>query len=371
MQEDRKNHLTLTVVLAVGFGLASGIVANFVFNAYFQNIYESVFLREIDLSSGSYRGSNLIIREAKKVVVEQNDRITDIIDSSQGSLVGIFKKNVRVDKVFNPANYYKAGDEAGQGLIITSDGWIISNLKIDNPGDFVVITSDRKIYKIDRVIFDKSTSFYFLHIEGRDFPVKGFAQAKDIENGQQVIAVDWGGRSHLTSLIENKRDGLVKSSDTYAGQLVLREDPDNSLVLFGLDGNVVGLMNGDKAYPINGFISAIRSVLKNKVVKRPSLGVNYVSLSDLIALDPKEINQNKGAILYKTDLLPAVLPGSSAEAAGLKEGDIILSINNIEINKDNDLADIMQDIEAGSAINISLMRSGMKKDIQARLGELK
>lgn len=371
MIENRKNYLTITIAVAVVFGLISGVVANLVFNAYFQDIYESMFLREIDLSDSNYRGSNLIIREAKKVVVEQNDKIADIISSSQGSLVGIFKKNVKVDKNFNPDNYYKAGDEIGQGLIITSDGWIVSSLKIENANDFVVISSDKKIYKIDRVIFDKLTSSYFLHIEGRDFPVKGFAQPEDIKNGQPVLAVNWGGRSHLTSIIENKHSNLVRSSDTYSNQLVLADNPSDSLVLFGLSGDVVGLMSGGKVYPINNFNSAITSVFKNKTVRRSSLGVNYISLSDLIAADPKELNQNKGAVLYKAELLPAVLPGSSAEAAGLKEGDLILSINNIEINKDNNLTDIMQSFEVGSTINVSFMRSGSKKDVQVKLGELK
>lgn len=371
MQENRKNNLVITIVVAVAFGLLSGVVANFVFNAYFQDIYESVFLREIDFSSGNYRGSSLIIREAKKVVVEQNDKIADIINSSQGSLVGIYKKNIKSDKGFNPDNYYKMGDEAGQGLVITSDGWIVSNLKIENTNDFIVITSDKKIYKIDKVVFDKSTSFYFLHIEGNDFPVKGFAQAQDIKNGQPVLAVNWGGRSHLTSIIENKPGSLIKSSDVYSNQLVLADNPSDSLVLFGLSGDVAGLMSNNKAYPISNFASAIRSVLRSKTVQRSSLGVNYISLADLIAADPKEVNQNKGAVLYKTELSPAVLPGSSAEAAGLKDGDLIVSVNNIEINKDNNLTDIMQGFEIGSAINVSFIRAGIKKDVQVKLKELK
>lgn len=370
MQENRKNYLAITLVVAVFFGLLSGVVANFVFNAYFQDVYDSVFLREIDLSSGNYRGSSLTIREARKVVVEQDDRIGSVIDSSQGSLVGIFKKKIRSDKAFDPENYYKAGGETGQGLIITSDGWIISNLKAESMSDFVVVTSDKKIYGIDKVISDRLTSFSFLHIEGRDFPVKGFAQAQDMKNGQSVLAINWGGGSRLTSLVENKMDNTIRSSDSYSGQLILADDPD-SLVLFGLDGNVVGLSGNNKTYPINIFTSAIRSVLKNKTIRRASLGVNYISLSDLIAVDPKEINQNKGAMLYKTDTLPAVLSGSGAEAAGLKEGDIILSVNNMEINKDNNLTDVIQGFEPGAAIDVSFMRGGIKKDVQIKLGELK
>ena len=101
------------------------------------------------------------------------------------------------------------------------------------------------------------------------------------------------------------------------------------------------------------------------------MGVNYVSLSDLIAVDPKEINQNKGAMLYKTDALPAVLPGSGAEAAGFKEGDIILSVNNMEINKDNNLTDVIQGFDPGAAVDVSFVIGGIKKDVQVKLGELK
>ena len=71
---------------------------------------------------------------AKNVTIEQDKAVSEVVSLVEDSLVGIFaSKNIKdLDEntdILDPNNYYHKGEEEAQGLIVTSDGWIISNLK--------------------------------------------------------------------------------------------------------------------------------------------------------------------------------------------------------------------------------------------------
>ena len=132
----KENTKITIIILAVIFGLTSGIVGGLLGRTYILgNIYNLPFFGEIVFPKGDYNGGSLIISGAKKVVVEQNTKVTETINSANSSLVGIFVKqkyteDTSLDQGFDLDNYYKLNKELGQGLIITSDGWIITNVFI-------------------------------------------------------------------------------------------------------------------------------------------------------------------------------------------------------------------------------------------------
>lgn len=384
-KNNRKNILIL--VLAVVMGLIAGIAGGIFAGAYLsENVYNSPFGGEINLPSGS--GSNIVISNPKKVVVEQDDKVIETINSLQGSLVGIFKKNavpesagknVRQPDIFDLNNFYKEGQEAGEGLIITSDGWIITNSKLDNL-DYAVITQDKKVYAIDKIISDPLTPFYFMHVQAQDFPARKFAERGEIKNGQLVLAVNWRGEAQLNSILNHSDtgDNFLFNSDALYGDIKLVDKLDKKFsqsFLFNLYGDIVGLARADgEIEPISHFSSAILSLLKNKEIKRPSLGINYIDLSRLI--NQKKENQDKlhygkGAIIYKNSDGIAVTKGSAAAKAGLRENDIIISAEGIEINKDNNLTDIIGGFSAGDNIDIIYNRQGEEKEVEVILGEIK
>ena len=386
-QKNKKNGVMLIIILAVIFGMASGVVGELIARSYLLN-YNIPFFGEISFTSGDYGGANLIIRDAKKVIVEQDIKVIETINSANNSLVGIFKKQKIKKSIngFDLSDYYQISQEVSQGLIVSSDGWIITSflpIQTDVPSvldDYVVITKDKKIYTIDNIVSDSLTPFYFIHIKVSDLPVRKFASINEINNGQLMLAVNWDGHSWLSRISDKQDKGqsIINFSDVFSSKVSLMENIPEEFkksVLFNLAGDVVGLINDQgEIEPIYHFSSAIKSLFKYKEIRRASIGVNYINLSDLVKVNVEDLLQNgedKGAMIYKNNKGIAVVKGSAADLAGLAEGDIIILIGNIEINKDNNLSEVIQSYLAGDKVKIVYLHNGKREEVEVVLGEIK
>ena len=397
-QENRKNGIMLIVILATIFGLLSGIVGGLAGRSYLDSYYLP-FFGEINFSDRDYRGSTLIIRDAKKVIVEQDVKMVEAINSTKASTVGVFKKSAKNllltnnDEGFNLNGYYQPNQLFGQGLIITSDGWIITSLfqnyqlpltkkvKQEIAANYAVIAQNKDIYDIDDIIFDNLTGFAFLHVSSKDLPVKKFADLSKIENGQLAATVNWDNQVWTTVIADkkNKDQNIVNSSDSFSCKIKLAKTPEqgfNGSALFNLAGDIIGMINNkSEVVPISYFNSAIRSLLNNGEIKRANLGVNYISLSDLIKIAPDNSYSNggvnKGALIYKNKSGISIAKNSAADLAGLKEGDIITMVDNVNINQDNNLTEAIQQFIAGEKVKLTYFREGEKHEVEVELGELK
>jgi S1-C subfamily serine protease len=380
-----KSRTIILLFFVVVLALLAGVVGELAGRIYlFDDSYNMPFFGNISFTDGNYNGANLAIIGAKKVVVEQNVKVAEAVNSLSNDLVGIFKKikttGAEDDSQFNIDEYYKIDQPAGAGLIITSDGWVITdifsqNLKANSIlSGYVIITKDRQIYEIDKIVDDPATDFSFIHAKGaKDFLVLPFAERGGIQNGQLAVAANWLGESRLTSIVGMENyDDLMKSSEDISSALILTGAGDKELAgsaIVDLSGNIIALANKQgKVAPITNFQSAIRGLLKNSDVKRSFFGVNYINLS-LLA---KENNKyKKGAVISKNVNGVSVFKGSPAEKAGLKEGDIITQIDNVEINENNDLADVIRGYLPGDKINLSYLREGEKREAGIELAEVK
>ncbi|MBA3046800.1 S1C family serine protease [Patescibacteria group bacterium] len=396
-QENKKNSAMLIIVLAVIFGLLSGMAGGLAGRSFF-DFYYLPFFGEINFSDMDYKGSNLIIRDAKKVIVEQDTKTIEAINSAKASMVGIFKKSpqslspAKNDNKFNLDDYYQPNQLAGQGLAITSDGWIAAvlfkdyklplteEIKQEITANYAAIDQNENIYEIGNIVFDSLTGFSFIHISSKDMPVKKFADLSEIKNGQLAATVNWDDQVWTTVIADKKSraEGVINFSDSFSDRIELAGLPEEKFkgsALFNLAGDIVGLIdNKNEVIPINHFTSAINSLLKNKEIKRASMGVNYVELSDLIKAAPDLDNSDMisaGAIIHKDSNGVSIIKNSAAESAGLKEGDIITAAGNININKDNSLAEAMHGFAAREKIKLTYFREGKKYEVEVELGELK
>ncbi len=377
-----KTNIVIFLLVALVASATGGIIT---YAYILNNIYKFPYFGEIDYRNGQY-DSGLIIREAKKVVVEQDRKISETINSVQPSIAGIFKKIRKTDKkatnissVNILEDFYYLDKYISQGLVITSDGWIISSFKPQNKGDsllaefksYVVIIGEQ-IYNIDKVISDNQSNFVFIHINGKDLPVRNFADNKDIENGEKVVVVNFDFSTLVSSIVDySSKNDLVKLSDLSTQNLKIASQLNSNFFnsfIFDLSGNVVGFVDGTGAIkPIDYFRSAIKSLLKYQQIKRPFLGIYYVDLDELIKYDGKTM---KGVLVYNNSK-PAIIKNSPAYKAGLEEGDVIISIDNIIINKSNNLSNIIQRYVAGDKISIKFLRKEKEKTVDVVLDELK
>ncbi|KKR21374.1 MAG: Trypsin [Parcubacteria group bacterium GW2011_GWE2_39_37] len=388
MEKDDKRKSFLPILLiSVFFALLAGIVGELLARSYLINsAFNIPLLGEINVSDTNPDMSNFVIREAKKVVVEQNDKTAETANAVSGSLVGIYKKKTPgTIKNFDLSNYYTSKEVLGQGLIITSDGWIITNSsfileKPDSYKNYVVVTKDKKNYQIDKVITDKLTKFYFIHISAKDLPVRKFAEPKDIKNGQTILSVSQDSSIIFTSLVNGKKyNDLISFTDKFNDNLILSDNLSKEWrgpAVFNMGGDIVGLVNEDgKVESIRHLNNAISSIFKNKEIKRSSLGLYYIQVEKLNEVrtvkDAKQGLPTKGAMVAKNPEGIAVIKGSPAEAAGLKEGDVITLVENNEVDQITNLTDAIQEYAPGTKVNITYLRQGEEKEAELVLGELK
>jgi len=376
----RKHKLFFLIVVILILGIGGGVVGEIVARSYLaDSSYNFSAFGNFDFSQGRYKDQGIVISNAKNITVQQDVKTEETVNSIDTSLVGIYKKQrfVKSNNVFSPDNFYKINDAAGQGFIITSDGWIVTTLILDKVyTDYVVITKDKKIYQIDKAVSDAPTSFNFIHAIAKDLPVKKFAESRDIKRGNSTISVNWPGLSWVSSVLGFKETGsLVKSSDSFFTKLILNNDVPQEFkgsAIFNLAGDALGLVNAKgEIEPMAHLEAVINSLFKNKIITRPSLGVNYIDLALFISADEQNSNWQKGVIIYKDLKNIAVKKGSPAEKAGLREGDIIISVNNINLDKANNLADIIQSYAVGDKINLVVARDNVEKVIQVILEEQK
>lgn len=375
----KEHNLAIIIVVTFIIGLSGGLIGGAA-----ARVYDPLFgffpFGNLDFSGGRYAGQGLVISNAKNVIVQQDAKIDETIGSVSSSLVGIYRKKpapAKPNAAFTLDNFYKINEPSGQGFIITSDGWIVTNLSlVKNYHDFVVITKDKKIYQIDQASVDNLTKFNFIHVLAHDLPARKLAEIKDIKEGSLAIGVNWLGFNLVSSVSGfSESSGLVKSSDNFFKKIILKDKlpPEyKGSIISNLAGDALGLVNDEgEIEPLSHLSGAIKSLFKNKTIARPSLGLNYIELNQLVKTDGQNSVWQRGAIIYKEQKSAAVNKSRPVERSGLREGDIIISIDDLELNEANNLTDLIQNHLAGETISLLILRGGGQKEVRATLAELK
>jgi S1-C subfamily serine protease len=219
-----------------------------------------------------------------------------------------------------------------------------------------------------------------IKIEANNLSFLSFANSDNVEVGQWVLAVGnpFNLASTVTAGIVSAKARNINILREKAGNLAIESfiqtdaavNPGNSGgALVDLSGNLIGI-NSAIATPTGsyaGYSFAIPSNLAKKVVKdildfgivqRGFLGVNIREVDDELAKD-LNLKQIKGA--YITD----IVKGSAAEDAGLKSGDVITKIENLEIKNTADLTEHVARYRPGDKIVVDFIRKGetLQKDV--------
>jgi hypothetical protein len=381
MSSKIKKNTILVISLSVVCGLAAGVLGGIVTRNYIFNDLSSPYTnQEVNLTNLNNTNSNLVIQDPKKVVINQDQEVAQTINSLSTSMVSVFKEiNSKTDTDSTKPNYYSLDNPLFLGLIMTSDGWAMSSLPDDMKKDFsakgfVAITADRKVYKIDEISVLKNLpgDIIFFHLaSASNLSVRKTAPRSELALGQSLLVIDNQNNVWPTTLASFKKTPDVLNSDSLNARLELANNSDalqkNSLI-FNLSGDLVAIINANKEVtPAFAYDSYWQSLWKTGETIRPFLGVNYLDLAS--AKIPSK-NLDKGALIYPNDKV-AVVKGSPAAAAGFIAGDIITWIDNNELDKNDDLADIITTYKSGDKITISYLRDNQEKQIDVTLGKLK
>jgi len=377
-----KNNFLAVVILSIVGGLVAGVAGGIVTRVYLLKDSSFPYLNsDVDLGDLNASRPNLIIRDAKKVVVNQDVKVSETIASVQTSLVRVFKEITSAAASKNQAassspSFYRLTEPLLTGLMITSDGWAVAPLDSDAlaAGNYIAITDDRRIYKVDKILGapEAPRGLAFLHLaEATNLPVKKIISRSELSLGQSALVMDNLNQAQLTSLVAFDKTPEVLSSDSLNARLVLalnlgKDSP--SAFVFNLAGDFLAIINNQQeVVPAFSYNPYWQNLLLPNAGGPPFLGINYLDLS---LVQPLAINLNKGAWLYPAGNQPAVLPASPAQAAGLKSGDVITWVGNQELNAAVDLADVIAKYRPGDKITLTYWRAGQEHEAEVTLSPL-
>ncbi len=283
---------------------------------------------------------------------------------------------------------------SGTGFFVTEDGYILTNrhvIDVPSPKLFVV-TNEGKELNATLVDTDPILDIAILRVEGNGYPIVDLGDSDKIRIGQTAIAIGntlsefrntvtkgvvSGINRHVTAGVSmNGSEVIEKAIQTDAAI-----NPGNSGgPLINLLGEVVGIntavsIDGQAvafAIPINQAKRAIEDVKKNGRIVRPWFGVHYVLVEWDQVKPPSPISFKLGALLTKGHVAQeqAVVKNGPADKAGLKEGDILLSIDGTFLTQGNAIAELISPHRPNDQIKILVLRDGKTFETVVTLGDV-
>jgi Do/DeqQ family serine protease len=281
----------------------------------------------------------------------------------------------------------------GSGVIISTDGYIVTNNHvIDGADEIEVTTNDDRTYTAKLVGGDESTDIALLKIEGKDFPVIPFGDSDALKVGEWVLAV--GNPFNLTSTVtagivsakgrgslfpgyggRGQRNQTQQKIESYI-QTDAAVNPGNSggalvntkgelvginTAIYSETGNYVGY---SFAIPISMVKKVVSDIKQYGIVQRALLGVSVIDLPQLKETDPDKFNKLKAK---EGVYVNGFSSKSSAEQAGMKAGDVIVKINDQKIHNYQELRAQISRYNPGDKIDVQVQRGDELKTYKVEL----
>ncbi len=282
----------------------------------------------------------------------------------------------------------------GSGFIISTDGYVITSchVVVDKEADYTVILEPKKKYSAKVLARDPINDIAILKIKDKKLPCLELGDSNKIELGEEVVAIGNAlGEFHdtLSSGIVSGLSRYIQATDRMTQQAerlrgLIQTDaainPGNSGgPLVDMEGKVIGVntavvmgaQNIGFAIPINYAKKDIEDLKKYGKIRIPFLGVKYVLLTKEMA-EKNKLPVKYGALIVRETLgESAVVKGSAADKAGLKEFDIILEAKGKKITTKNPLSHILQKCQIGEEIELKVLREKKEISLKVKLEEKK
>lgn len=270
-------------------------------------------------------------------------------------------------------------ESLGSGVILGADGVIVTNNHvIEGMQEFRVALNDRREFPAKVVMADKRTDLAVLRIDtkGQKLPTLDYADTRGVEVGDLVLAIGnpFGiGQSVSSGIVSAlaRTDVNVEDISSFI-QTDASINPGNSGgALVDMQGRLVGInsMIFSKGGGSNGIGFAIPSEMVKRVVDaavhggtlvRPWLGANGDPVTS-------EVASKLGLEAPRGVQITEIFPGSPAEKAGVKKGDVILSVDGREVYDERGMKFIASTKAEGETLNLKVLRAGHEQLMQARL----
>ena len=268
----------------------------------------------------------------------------------------------------------------GSGVIISKDGYIVTNNHVIDFADEVSVTlHDQRKFTAKVIGKDPTTDVAVLKVEDNDLPTLKFSNSDKVKVGEWVLAV--GNPFNLTSTVTagivsaKGRDINILQGNTAIESFIQTDaavNPGNSGgALINLEGDLIGINTAIKTRTgsFAGYSFAIPSNMVQKIVddiiefgeaQRGFIGINIANLNSE-DLDQLNLNISEGV------LVESVVEDGAAIKAGVLPDDIIIAVNAQKVKTAPELQELIGRLRPGDEVDLEIIRRGKIKNIKVRL----
>ena len=323
--------------------------------------------------------------------------LADMVEKLQPAVVNIStKQRVQVQNPFSGTPFgdlfgfgqgqpqTRQAQSLGSGFLISADGYIVTNNHVVAPGaqgatvDSITVTlTNREEYEAKLVGRDPATDLAVLKIAAKKpLPFVKFGDSTKARVGDWVVAI--GNPFALSGtvtagIISALHRGTGGTYDKFIQTDASINQGNSGGPMFDMRGNVIGI-NSQILSPSGGNVGIgfaipseqaapiVQQLMKGQSIKRGYLGVQISPLGEDLA-------ESLGLAKNRGEFVQGVEPGKGAEKAGIKAGDVIVSVAGQEVSPDQNLSSIVASQEIGARVPIVLIRNGQRQTVTAVVGE--
>jgi len=333
---------------------------------------------------------------------DEEDKIKDLHEEWQENMPDLFRQ-FEWDGESLPETPERSAGE-GSGFIIREDGYIVTNSHVvANADKFMVHMYDGTAYEAELIGVDNFKDIAVLKIQAdEELPVAILGDSSKTRVGEPVVAIGspLGYQASVTAGIVStnyrSRDDLGRASDVRRPQAYIQTDAainrgNSGGPLLNADGEVIGVnqaivrWEGDAvgmgfgmgvpvpvegigfAIPIDEIKPTIEQLVQHGKVVYPGISAQIASLEDYLRTEPNlELSVEQGVYVS------SVVIDGPADRAGIEAGDVILSINDVDVDTSNDLIQEIQQYKVGERVKLRVARQGgdRQENVSVVLGEL-
>ena len=265
-------------------------------------------------------------------------------------------------------NQPKENIASGSGVIISKDGYIITNRHVINDAkEIEVVLNDKRTYSAKILGEDPNSDLALLKIEENKLPFLKFDNSNNLRVGEWVLAVGnpYNLNSTVTAGIISAKSRKINILNDGGIESFIQTDAainsgNSGGALINTNGNLIGINTAiqSKTGSFSGYGFAIPSNMAEKIindlktygeVRRAYIGIHIIDINTQVQKELK-LSGLEGVLVSK------VLENSAAEIAGIKNLDVILEINGMKVNSISELHEIIIQYNPGDVIDCTIQR---------------
>lgn len=293
--------------------------------------------------------------------------VSDVVQKVRPSVVGVITESFQTYST----------SSTGSGIILSEDGYIVTNNHVVEGGDSIAVTlDDGETYAAELIGTDVKSDIAVLKIDAQNLPAAEFGDSSQVEVGEAAIAIGnpLGLNGTVTAGIISAvdREIQVGSSNMVLLQTDASINPGNSGgALLNEYGQVIGVNSAKiSSEDSEGLGFAIPSNTVGPIVEE-LIDKGYVSGRPLTGISGHNVSALTAAFynIPQGILVDQVAPESDAAAKGLTAGDVIIGVDDIRVENISDACTLRDEHKAGDTMKLTFYRQGSTHEINIQLME--